>query len=236
MKTQKPTEIENELNQTTKRLDELITMRDGITTNLQTLQAGFVSGKTSLDNLQAEQGKLTTLDSSIEALEAKQDELHTAFQKASFSESRQTAIQQMKKLASESEVAFNSYLALRAETDAIFAEAAQKLVNKNLAWREKQSQFKSIAQQTDLSSSEIKAVLSDGKAFEAATITTYTVPELDFGYAVTAAESILNSKLTQALQAKEQAEFNERRFARQDELPTKRMSETENVLEYTQNA
>jgi uncharacterized coiled-coil DUF342 family protein len=236
MKPQKSTEIKNELNQTTKRLSELNEMKKGITDNHQNLHEGFVSGKTSLDNLQAEQSKLTTLDSSIAALEAKQDELHTAFQKASLSESRQTAIQQMKKLADESEVAFNSYLALRAEIDATFAEAAQKLVDLNLTWRKKQSQFKSIAQQTDLSSSEIKAVLSDEKAFEAATAVIFTAPELEYGYAVTAAESILTSKLSEALKAKEQALFNERRFARQDELPTQRMSETENVLEYTQNA
>ncbi len=56
----KSTEIENELNQTTKRLDELTEMRMRSGNNLQTLQQGFVSGKTSLDNLQAEQGKLTT--------------------------------------------------------------------------------------------------------------------------------------------------------------------------------
>jgi uncharacterized coiled-coil DUF342 family protein len=71
MKTQKTTEIENELNQTTKRLGELTRMRDGITTNLQGLQKGFVSGTTPLDELQAGQGSLATLDSSIKALEAK---------------------------------------------------------------------------------------------------------------------------------------------------------------------
>jgi cell division protein ZapA (FtsZ GTPase activity inhibitor) len=232
MKTQKPTEIEKELNQTTNRLDELTEMRDSITTNLQTLQKGFVSGTTSLDNLQAEQGKLTTLDSSIESLEAKQDELHTAFQKASLSESRQTAIQQMEKLANESEVAFNDYLAMRAQTDAIFAEAAQKLVGKVFAWREKQFQFGAIARASGLTESEIKAVPNNEKA----TAVTFAAPELEYGVAISAAESILNSKLIKAAQAKEQTEFNERRFSRMDELPTARMSETENVLEYTQNA
>jgi uncharacterized coiled-coil DUF342 family protein len=232
MKTQKPNEIENELNQTTHRLDELITMRDSITTNLQTLQAGFVSGTTSLDNLQVEHGKLTTLDSSIQALEAKQDELHTAFQKASLSESRQTAIQQMKKLADESEVAFNSYLALRAETDAIFSEAAQKLVDKISAWREKQSRFGAVARASGLTESEIKAVPNNEKA----TSVIFTAPELEYGVAISAAESILSSKLTKEAQAKEQALSNERRFKRQDELPKQRMTEAENVLEYSQNA
>jgi phosphoribosylformylglycinamidine (FGAM) synthase-like enzyme len=232
MKPQKSTEIKNELNQTTKRLSELNEMKKGITDNHQNLHEGFVSGKTSLDNLQAEQSKLTTLDSSIAALEAKQDELHTAFQKASLSESRQTAIEQMKKLAGESEVAFNSYLALRAEIETVFAEAAQKLVDKISAWRKKQFQFGAIARASGLTESEIKAVPNNEKA----TAVTFSVPELEYGYAVSAAESILNSKLIKAIQAKEQSEFNERRFKRMDELPKQRMSETENVLEYSQNA
>jgi hypothetical protein len=42
--------------------------------------------------------------------------------------------------------------------------------------------------------------------------------------------------LTKAVQSKEQALFNERRFKRMDELPKQRMSDTENVLEYVQTA
>ncbi len=232
----KSNQIENELSQTTKRLDELNEMRDGITTNLQALQKGFVSGKTSLDNLQVEHGKLTPLSGSIQALEAKQSELKTELESAQKAELRQSSIEQMKKFADESELAFNSYLALRAEIETVFAESAQKLVELNLAWRKKQSQFKSIAQATDLSPSEIKALLNDRKAFDSATITTYTVPELEYGYAVTAAESILSSKLTKEAQAREQALFNERRFARQDEMSKQRMSESENILEYRQSA
>ncbi len=228
--------IKKELNQTTERLDELTEMRDALNNNLQTLQGGFINGKTTLDKLQTEQSKLMPLDSSIAALEAKQSELKTELESAQKAELKHDAIEQMKKLAGESEVALSSYLALRAETNAIFAEAAQKLVDKISAWREKQFQFGAIAEATDLSPSEIKALLNDGKAFDSATITTYTVPELDFGYAVTVAESTLQTRLSQEVQAKEQAEFNKRRFERMDELPKQRMSETENVLEYTQNA
>jgi hypothetical protein len=228
--------IENELTSTKNRLSELNEMNKGTTNNLQILQAGFIGGKTSLDELQSEQGKLTTLGSSIAALELKKSELENELESAQKAELRQNSIQQMKKLADESELAFNSYLALRAETDALFAESAQKLVDKILAWREKQSQFASIARASGLTESEIKAVPNNGKAFEAATITTYSVPELDFGYAVTAAESILQARLSQEAQAKEQAAFSERRFARQDEMSKQRMSETENVLEYRQSA
>ncbi len=224
--------IKKELNQTTKRLNELTEMRDALNNNLQSLQGGFINGKTPLDELQTEQSKLTPLSGSIKALEAKQSELETELKLAQKAELRQNSIEQMKKLADESEVAFNSYLALRAQTDAIFAESAQKLVDKNLAWREKQSQFGAVARAGGLTESEIKAVTN----FDSATITAYTVPELDFGYAVSAAESILSSKLTKAVQSKEQALFNERRFKRMDELPKQRMSDTENVLEYVQTA
>jgi hypothetical protein len=43
-------------------------MQKDVTDNLQTLQDGFVSGKTPLDELQSGQGKRTALDSSINAL------------------------------------------------------------------------------------------------------------------------------------------------------------------------
>jgi tRNA A37 N6-isopentenylltransferase MiaA len=228
--------IKKELNQTTERLDELTEMRDALNNNLQSLQGGFINGKTTLEELQTEQSKLTPLSGSIKALEAKQSELKTELELAQKAELKHDAIQQMEKLAAESELAFNSYLASRAETNAIFAEAAQKLVNKSSEWREKQSRFGAVARESGLTESEIKSLLSDGKAFNSATITTYSVPELDFGYAVSAAESILSSKLTKAIQAKEQAEFNKRRFERIAELPKQRMDETENVLEYVQTA
>jgi predicted nuclease with TOPRIM domain len=224
--------IKTELNQTIKRLNELTEMQKDVSGNLQTLQQGFVSGKTSLDELQAEQGKLTALNGSIAALQAKQTELETELKSAESAELRQTSIQQMEKLANESELAFNDYLALRVETDAIFAESAQKLVNKSSEWRKKQSRFSAIARENDLTQAEIKSVPN----VDSATITTYSVPELAFGVAVSAAESILISKLVKEAKSREQAAFNERRFKRQDELSAERMSVTENVLEYRQTA
>jgi predicted nuclease with TOPRIM domain len=131
--------IKKELNQTTERLDELTEMRDALNNNLQSLQGGFINGKTTLAELQTEQGKLTPLSGSIKALEAKQSELKNELESAQKAELKHDAIEQMKKLAAESELAFNSYLALRAEIETVFAESAQKLVDKNLAWREKQS-------------------------------------------------------------------------------------------------
>jgi hypothetical protein len=142
----------------------------------------------------------------------------------------------MRKFASEAERAFDSYLELRSESDAIFAESAKKLVDKVLAWRGKQSSFQAIARESGLSSDEIKTVLNNGEAFEAATAFNYKVPETEFSSAISSAESILSSKLIKQAEAKQQAEFNERRFARADEFSRKRMSESENILEYSANA
>jgi DNA repair exonuclease SbcCD ATPase subunit len=134
-------EIEKELDQTTKRLDELTEMRTGITTNLQTLQAGFIGGKTSLDELQAEQTRLTILNESIKALEAKQDESHAAFQKASLSESRHATLKQMKVIAGEAETAFNEYVELRAAFGETIKENGEKMFDAVVAFRDKQREF-----------------------------------------------------------------------------------------------
>jgi len=141
MKIQKSTEIETELNNATKRLDELTEMRDGITANLETLQKGFIDGKTSLDELQTEQGKLTTLNSSIKALESKQDELHSAFQKASLSETRSATLNQMKEIANEAETAFSEYVSQRNEFDRVIKEHAEKTFAALAAFRGKQGEF-----------------------------------------------------------------------------------------------
>ncbi len=149
MKVQKSTEIQNELGQTTKRLDELITMRDSTKTNVQTLQDGFIGGKPSLDELQTEQGKLTILNESIKALEAKQDELHTAFQKASLSESRADILEQMKKTISEGKTAFDEYLGIRAELSVIIGEYCGKLIAKSTVFHKSRGDYQSLARRVE---------------------------------------------------------------------------------------
>jgi len=141
MKIQKSKEIEKELNNATKRPDELTEMRNSITTNLQALQAGFIDGKTSLDELQADQGKLIILNESIKALESKQDELHSAFQKASLSESRSVILKQMKVIADEAETAFNEYVALRHKFGETISKEGEKMFDMLLSFRSKQREF-----------------------------------------------------------------------------------------------
>jgi hypothetical protein len=133
--------IKTELDLTNERLSELITMRGGISTNLQTLQDGFVNGKTSLDEVQAEQARLNTLNSSITALEAKQDELHTAFQMASLSESRQNLIESARTTAQQAETLFDEALELRRELDDAIGELAEKFCDKLFEFHEKRKAY-----------------------------------------------------------------------------------------------
>jgi uncharacterized coiled-coil DUF342 family protein len=142
-------QIENELNQTTKRLDELTEMRMRLNTELQTLQQGFIGGKTSLDELQTEQGKLTILNESIKALEANQDELHTAFQKAILSESRSAILEQMKKTATEGQASFDEYLAIRAELSGIIGEYAERLIDKSTVFHNSRADYQSLSRRIE---------------------------------------------------------------------------------------
>ena len=148
MKT-KSNQIETELNNATKRLDELTEMRDRLGNNLETLQSGFIGGKTSLDELQTEQGKLTILNESIKALDVKQDELHTAFQKASLSESRSAILEQMKKTVTEGQASFDEYLAIRAELSGIIGEYAERLIGKSTIFHNSRADYQSLSRQIE---------------------------------------------------------------------------------------
>ncbi len=137
-------QIKTQLDQTTFRLDELTAMRDGINNNLQTLQQGFIDGKTSLDELQTEQGKLATLNESIKALEAKQDEIHSAYQKASLSESNQKLLESATAVAHEAETVFNESLTIRNELDTAIGQLTKKLYDKLLSFDDKRKQYLAI--------------------------------------------------------------------------------------------
>jgi uncharacterized coiled-coil DUF342 family protein len=133
--------IKTELDLTNERLSELTEMRDGINTNLQTLQDGFVNGKTSLDEVQAEQARLNTLNSSITALEVKQSGLQTAFQMASLSEARQNLIASARTTAQQAETLFDEALELRRELDDAIGELAEKFTDKMLDFHAKRKSY-----------------------------------------------------------------------------------------------
>jgi uncharacterized coiled-coil DUF342 family protein len=130
-----------ELDLTNERLSELITMRDGINTNLQTLQDGFVNGKTSLDEVQAEQARLNTLNSSITALEVKQDELQAVFDELTAAETQATLIESARTTALEAKRLFDESLELRRELDNVIGELAEKFTDKLFEFHEKRKSY-----------------------------------------------------------------------------------------------
>jgi uncharacterized coiled-coil DUF342 family protein len=218
MKIQKSTEIETELSNATKRLDELTEMRDGITANLQTLQQGFIDGKTTLDELQTEQGKLTTLESSIKALEAKQDELHTAFQKASAFETRQALLEKAKVTAVESEKVHTEFISIRGEFNDSIRDFTQKTYDLMAAWRNKQKDFKRIAGETELTFKELQELGLTAESYKAATAEYINPVSLEYGDVLQVALNLLSAKLDSAAQQKRKAEFDRERFANQQKI------------------
>jgi uncharacterized phage infection (PIP) family protein YhgE len=130
-----------ELDLTNERLSELTEMRDGINTNLRTLQDGFVNGKTSLDEVQAEQARLNTLNSSITALEVKQSELQAAFAEMTKAEARQNLIESARTTAQQAETLFNESLELRRELDDAIGELAEKFTDKMFEFHEKRKSY-----------------------------------------------------------------------------------------------
>jgi uncharacterized phage infection (PIP) family protein YhgE len=130
-----------ELDLTNERLSELTEMRDGINTNLQTLQDGFVNGKTSLDEVQAEQARLNTLNSSITALEVKQSELQAAFDEMTEAEARQNLIETARTTAQQAETLFDEALELRRELDTKIGELAEKFTDKMFEFHEKRKAY-----------------------------------------------------------------------------------------------
>jgi uncharacterized phage infection (PIP) family protein YhgE len=235
-------EIEKELDQTTRRLDELTEMRDGIATNLETLQKDFIGGKTSLDTLQAEQNKLTTLDTSIKGLRAKQTELHDAFQKASLSESRKKTLERMKVIADETETAFNEYVSLRTQFNETIRQDGEKMVDALSSLHSKQKEFaqsfreiapgvtsfRPVPAEASASygqvNSELKEIGLSGEKFNLATSTYQNLPKMDFGEIVGIIERFIGSgrfnaeqKQRQAASAADRAKRNAAQEAKQQE-------------------
>ncbi len=218
MKIQKSTEIETELDNTTKRLDELTEMRDGITANLETLQQGFIGGKTSLDELQTEQGKLTTLNSSIKALESKQNELQDDFKKASAFESRQALVEKAKVTATEAATFHHEFIEIRNKFHDSIRDYTEKTVEKMSAWRGKQKDFGRIANETGLTFKELEQLGLNQESYKAATAEYINPTPLEYGAALNTAVNFLTAKLDSAARAKRSSEFDRERFANQEKI------------------
>jgi predicted nuclease with TOPRIM domain len=222
----KPTELKNELDGTTKRLSELITMRDRLNTELQTLQDGFVNGKTSLDEVQTEQARLNTLSSSIKSLEDKQSELQTTFENLSAVEARQVILEKLVTLGNKTEPLLDDYLETKREFHEIINQYAEKLVKKITAYRATQKEFHNTFRQLapeienlQWITLELKPLYSQiideleklgllEKAQKLAIHSTFPEPALEYGQSISVAEGILLYKLNKKEQEIETARFN----------------------------
>jgi uncharacterized phage infection (PIP) family protein YhgE len=224
-------QIEIELNQTTNRLDELTEMRDGITANLETLQAGFINGKTSLDELQTEQGKLTTLDSSIKTLEAKQSELQTALNTAQNVETVQTGIGNLKTIAEQADAAFDEWNGLRVKLDGIISKFVDDIFSKSAEFYGKQKEFRALRSQLDAKNSGI--VIDDEltrlglpeKSRKSATTEYVNLSPCKFGQAIVIAESVVGQERQWKQHAIEKEEFKAQRAETQAAQKAKRDEE-----------
>jgi acyl carrier protein phosphodiesterase len=216
--SKKSNQIKTELDATAKRLSELNEMQKGITGNLETLQQGFIDGKTSLDELQTEQGKLTTLNSSIKALESKQNELHDAFQKASASETRQALLEKAKETAIEAATFHHEFIEIRNKFHDSIRDYAEKTVEKMLAWRGRQKDFERIANETGLTFKELEQLGLTAESYRIATANHINPTPLEYGVALNTAINFLTTKLDESARAKKRAEFDRERFANQEKI------------------
>ena len=216
--SKKSNQIKTELDATAKRLSELNEMQKGITGNLETLQQGFIDGKTSLDELQTEQGKLTTLNSSIKALESKQNELHDAFQKASASETRQALLEKAKETAIEAATFHHEFIEIRNKFHDSIRDYAEKTVEKMSAWRTKQRDFERIANETGLTFKELEQLGLTGESYRIATAEYINPSPLEYGVALNTAINFLTAKLDESARAKRRSEFDRERFANQEKI------------------
>jgi hypothetical protein len=141
--------IKTELDLTNERLSELITMRDGINTNLQTLQARFINGKIPLGEMEVEQARLNTLDTSIQSLETKRTELQTAFDELTATETRAALIETTRAAANESEKLWNQALNDRRELDDAIGNSAEKFVDKMVEFHAKRKSYLNLRGQLE---------------------------------------------------------------------------------------
>jgi hypothetical protein len=224
MKIQKSTEIETELNNATKRLDELTEMRDGITANLETLQQGFIDGKTSLDELQTEQGKLTTLESSIKALESKQDELRDAFQKASFAEAQAEIINRLKSLAASAEEAFATREQIRMEFDSIIGKYAKNLFDASVKLGAQAQDFtRNLSSLSEDNQKQLRSDAAIGPAsFSLLEKGNRKSPnQFEFADVINTVETFLARQKYRAEQREQSAIFSKQRMEKQAEILAK---------------
>jgi len=148
MKTQKSTEINELLTQTTSRLNELYDTQSDFDDEVANLQDEFTNGTTSFEQMQAGQAKLSVLRDSIKALEAKEGGLKTAYAEAFVNENQQDLQQSAKAAALQAEKLFNESLKIRNEANDLIGECAEKFQEKFTAYQTVKKEYKNLCAQS----------------------------------------------------------------------------------------
>ncbi len=129
MTIQKSEQIKTEIDQITKRLDELTETQKGISGNLKVMQDGFIAGDISLDEMQVEQSKLTVLNDSIKALDAKRSELETDLKAAQSIALRADIVKQLAEAALAAASSFSEHARITDELNGILEQKSGELLD-----------------------------------------------------------------------------------------------------------
>jgi len=248
----KSIEIENELDQITKRLSELITMQDGVTNTLKTLQDDFINGKAVLVQVQNEQSRLTTLNDSIEALQLRKSSLLTMFDTATAAEQRQAFLEKLVTLGNSTGPLISEYIEIKREFHEIISEYAENLIKKITAYRTTQKEFHSIFKQLapeienlQWITPELRPIYSQiideleklglsEKAQKLAIHSTFPEPALEYSPSINLVEEILSSKLAGKEQQIEKARFDaarERNLSKTEAEKAEKRRETDAAID-----
>jgi uncharacterized coiled-coil DUF342 family protein len=140
-------DIKLKLDGTNARLSELTQMRDETANKLETLQNGFIDGKTTIEAVQIEQGKLDTLKASINALESKKDESEKEMEAATDAENLKTSLAELKTLSEEAGEAFNKYDGLRVKLGEHIETEVEKILAKSVEYYAKRRDYSDLYEQ-----------------------------------------------------------------------------------------
>jgi uncharacterized phage infection (PIP) family protein YhgE len=213
----KSNQIESEFDSAASRLGELTETRMRLNNNLQTLQQGFIDGKTPLDEVQAEQSKLAALGSSLEVLELKQSELQTALKYAQDAETVRTLLGNLKTIAEQSDAAFTEYDDLRVKLGETIAASVEKIISKSAEFYGKQKEFRAAGNQIEAKepgfniAGELSRLGLLRKSYNSATTEFIHLSPCKFGECVALAERLVGQEIQRRQQATEQAAFAAKR-------------------------
>ncbi len=147
MAIEKSEQIKTEIEQTTKRLDELTETQKDISDNLKVMQDGFIAGTITLDAMQTEQSKLTVLNDSIKALDAKRTGLEADLKAAQSIALRADIVKQLAEAASAAASSFSEHARITDELNAHLGQKSGELLDRTASVIENRRKFRQLYSQ-----------------------------------------------------------------------------------------